>query len=385
MSGAEAAGRAPVQEAAYLEALDFARRVLQPVAGAMDQEDTFPLAVWREFARHGYAGLGIPPAYGGSGGDLLTAALVGRALSRVSPAFALSYGAHLNLCAHNILKNGTDAQKRRYLPELASGRTIGAMALTEPNAGSDATAIRTTAVASKDGYRLNGTKMFITNAPIAGLFVLYAKTRPQAGSEGISAFIVEASSPGLRLARSLDKLGMRGSPTGELVLDDCQVPEENLLGEKDRGVLVMMQGLDAERAFYSFSGVGIAEEALERSIRYAGEAVRDGLAVEAVEAIQTKIADMYVATEAARLLAYEAVHTVLQGQRASRAAAAALLFSGQTARMAADAALEIHQGSGFRRGSVVERFWRDAKLFDIGAGTKEIRRVVLARELTGRR
>lgn len=385
MSGAPAAGEGPEHEAVHLAALEFARRVLAPVADVMDKEDTFPLGAWREFSRHGYVGLGIPEAYGGTGGDLLTAALVVRALSRVSPAFALSYGAHLNLCAHNILRNGTDAQKQRYLPDLASGRRIGAMALTEPGAGSDATSIRTTAVSSADGYRLNGTKMFITNAPIAGLFVIYAKTSPGAGRDGISAFIVEASSPGLRLARSLDKLGMRGSPTAEVVLEDCLVPKDNLLGERDRGVFVMMQGLDAERAFYSFSGVGIAEEALERTVRYVEQAARLAQPIDGFELIEAKIADMYVGTQAARLMAYEAVHAISQGRRASREAAAALLFCGQTARMAAEAALEIHQGSAFRRGSIVERFWRDAKLFDIGAGTKEIRRVVLARELVGRR
>lgn len=383
--GAGDAGMSGEHEAIHAAALEFARRVLAPVAEDMDREDRFPLAVWEEFASQGYAGLGIPERYGGSGGDLLTSALVAQALSRVSPAFALSYGAHLNLCAHNILRNGSEAQKERYLPRLASGRTIGAMALTEPDAGSDATAIRTLATRSGDGYLLSGTKMFITNGPIAGLFVVYAKTRPEAGRDGISAFIVEAPAEGLRIARSLDKLGMRGSPTGEIAFDGCLVPEENLLGPEDGGVRVMMQGLDAERAFYSFSGVGIAEEALEIAIRHAEGRRQFDRPIAEFELIQAKIADMYIAAQAARLLALDAVRAVSSGRRASREAAAALIFSGEAARMAADEALQVEGGYGFMRGSVVERFYRDAKLFDIGAGTKEIRRVLLARELTGRR
>lgn len=378
-------GLSPEHEAVYAAALEFARRILGPAAEAMDREDRFPLEVWTELAAQGYAGLGIPEAYGGSGSDLLAAALVGRALARVSPAFALSFGAHLNLCAHNILRNGTEELKRRYLPGLASGRTIGAMALTEPDAGSDATSIRTTATPSAGGYVLSGTKMFITNGPIAGVFVVYAKTSPEAGKDGISAFVVEGASPGLRISRTLEKLGMRGSPTAEIAFEDCFVPEENLLGAKDGGVAVMMRGLDAERAFYAFSGVGIAEEALDLALRYAKERRQFGRPISAFELVQAKLADMYMNAEAARLLALQAVQAVSEGRRASLEAAAALLFSGETARRAVDEALQIHGGYGFMCGSVVERFYRDAKLFDIGAGTKEIRRILLARELTGER
>ncbi len=385
MTEAVSPGLSTEHEAIYSAALEFARRVIGPVAEAMDREDRFPRDAWAELADQGYAGLGIPEEYGGSGSDLLGAALVARALARVSPAFALSYGAHLNLCAHNILRNGTQAQKLRYLPGLAKGRALGAMALTEPDAGSDATAIKTLAVRTEGGYRLRGTKMFITNGPIADLFVVYAKTRPEAGKDGISAFIVEGRSAGVRVARNLEKLGMRGSPTGEIVFEDCFVPEEYLLGTEDHGVLVMMRGLDAERAFYAFSGVGIAEEALDLALRYAAGRQQFGHPIADFELIQAKLADIYVGTQAARLLALEAVQAVSRGGRANKEAAAALLFAGETARHAVDEALQIHGGYGFIQGSVVERFYRDAKLFDIGAGTKEIRRILLGRELTGRR
>ena len=375
----------PEHEAVYQAALQFARRAVEPIAEAMDREDALPRAAWDEAASLGYMGAGVPESYGGSGGDLLTSALVARALSHASPAFALSYGAHLNLCTHAIWHNGTEAQRTRYLPPLARGSLIGALALTEPEAGSDATGIHTTARADGSGYRLRGSKTFITNAPVAGLWVVYAKTSPEAGRQGISAFIVERDWAGLGTGPPFAKLGMRGSPTGAVFFDDVYVPRENLLGEENQGVRLMMRGLDRERAFYALAGVGIAEEALERALAHAQSRRQFGRRLVEFELVAAKLADMYVQTRAAHLMALEAITQLEAGRRASREAAAALLAAGQAARFAADEAVQILGGSGFLAGSVVERLYRDAKLFDIGAGTKEIRRLLLARELAGTR
>ncbi|BDG59819.1 isovaleryl-CoA dehydrogenase [Caldinitratiruptor microaerophilus] len=378
-------GLPPEHEALAEAALQFARQIIGPVAETIDREDTFPVAVWKQLAEQGYTGLGIPEEYGGSGGDVLAAALVGWALTRASPAVALSYGAHLNLCAHNLYRNGNEDQRRRYLPRLARGEWIGALGLTEPNAGSDATGIRATARREGDVYVLNGTKMFITNGPVADVVLVYAKTRPDLGQRGISAFIVERTFPGFRVAQTLDKLGMRGSPTGELVFEDCRVPAENLLGQENEGLRIMMSGLDMERAFFAWAGVGIAEEAFELALRYATQREQFGRRIGEFQLIQAKLSDMYTGIQAARLLALHALQLVQEGRRASKEAAAALLFASQVARRATDEAVQIHGGYGYVRGSVVERLFRDAKLMDIGAGTNEIRRTLLARELLGLR
>lgn len=375
----------PEHETVYQAALQFARRALEPVAEAMDRDDALPRAVWDEAAALGYMGAGLPDHYGGSGGDLLTSALIARALAHASPAFALSYGAHLNLCAHAIWHNGTDAQRTRYLPPLARGTMIGALALTEPEAGSDATGIRTVARPDGGGYRLRGSKTFITNAPVASVWVVYAKTSPTAGRQSISAFIVERDWAGVSTGPPFPKLGMRGSPTGAVFFDDVFVPRGNLLGEENQGVRVMMRGLDRERAFYALSGVGIAEESLERALAHAQSRRQFGQRLVEFELVAAKLADMYVQTRAAELMTLDAIAQLEAGRRASRDAAAALLAAGQAARFAADEAIQILGGSGFLTGSVVERLYRDAKLFDIGAGTKEIRRLILARELAGTR
>ena len=366
-------------------ALRFARRELGPVAGRIDAEDAFAPDLFLRLAQAGYLGAGIPEEEGGAGGDLMTAALIGWALARVSPAVALSYGAHLNLCAHNLLRNGTAEQRRRYLPQLAAGKLIGAMALTEPNAGSDATGIRTTARRHGDRYLLNGTKMFITNGPVADLVLVYAKTAPELGKKGISAFLVEKDFPGFAVGQRLQKMGMRGSPTGELVFTDCEVPTENLLGTENEGLRVMMSGLDAERALYSFTGVGIAEEAFALALSYALQREQFGSRIGEFQLVQAKLADMYAGLEAARLLAIRAIRSVGAGRRASKEAAAAILFAAQTARLVTDEALQIHGGYGYTTDYPLERFFRDAKLLDIGAGTQEIRRLVIARELLGLR
>ncbi len=375
----------PEHEAVYQAALQFARRALEPVAEAMDRDDALPRSVWDEAASLGYMGAGLPEQYGGSGGDLLTSALIARALSHASPAFALSYGAHLNLCAHAIWHNGTDGQRTRYLPSLARGTVMGALALTEPDAGSDATGLQTVARPEGGGYCLSGSKTFITNAPVADLWVVYAKTAPETGRHGISAFIVERNWKGVSTGPPFAKLGMRGSPTGAVFFDDVHIPRENLLGEENRGLHLMMGGLDRERAFYALAGVGLAEEALERALAHAQSRRQFGQRLVEFELVAAKLADMYVETRAAELLALDALQRLDAGARASREAAAALLYAGQAARHAADEAVQIYGGAGYVRGSVVERLFRDAKLFDIGAGTKEIRRLILARELSGQR
>src|SRR5437763_5314178 len=254
---------------AYESAFAFARDAIRPHNAEIERTDDFPRWMWQLLAEQGYTGVAIPEEYGGSGGDFLMSALVSRGIGRANGAIAMSFGAHLNLCAHNVLRNGTEQQKQRYLPKLASTEMIGGLALTEPNAGSDAMGIQMTARASSGGYLLNGTKMFITNGPIADLLVLYAKTRPEAGSRGITGSIFETKRPGVHVARKMEKLGMGGSPTGALVFEDAFVPEENVLGKVNEGFKVVMSGLDLERAFFAVSAIGGLDAALEVSMKYA--------------------------------------------------------------------------------------------------------------------
>ncbi|MDI3316640.1 MAG: acyl-CoA dehydrogenase family protein [Bacillota bacterium] len=370
-------------------ALEWARAEVEPRAAEMDARDELPPEVWRGLAEQGFLGLGIPEAYGGSGGSLLDGLLVCEQLARVSAGLALSYGAHLNLCAHNLYRNGSEEQRRRFLPGLASGERVGALALTEPDAGSDAVGLRGTARREGDVYVLDANKIFITNGPIAGLFLVYAKTAPERGAHGISAFVVEGATPGFRVVRKLEKMGMRGSPTGELLFDGCRVPAENLLGEENGGVAVMMSGLDLERAFLAGLSLGLAEEALERSLAYARERRQFGLRIGDFELVQAKLADMFTEVEAARLLVYRtarlAEEAFAQGRSVHKEAAAALLFASDVAMRATEQAVQIHGGYGYLRELPLERMMRDAKLMQIGAGTSEIRRLIIGRELVGPR
>ena len=370
---------------AYESAFAFARDAIRPHNAEIERTDDFPRWMWQLLAEQGYTGVAIPEEYGGSGGDFLMAALVSRGIGRANGAIAMSFGAHLNLVAHNILRNGTEKQKQKYLPGLASAEMIGALGLTEPNAGSDAMGIQTTARPNAGGYLLNGTKMFITNGPIADLLVLYAKTRPEAGSRGITAFIFETKTPGFHVARKLEKLGMRGSPTGELVFEDAFVPEKNVLGTVNEGFKVVMSGLDLERAFFAVSAIGGLEAALEISIKYAREREQFGQPIANFQLIQAKIADMYTDLEAARHMSQRALWLAQQGKRVSKEAAAALLFTARASMRAADEALQIHGGWGYLTDFEVERMWRNAKLGEIGAGTNEIRQLLIARELFGMR
>lgn len=359
----------------------FAQRELGPLAERIDREDWFPPDIFPRLGQLGVLGINVPSAYGGAGADLLAGVLVIEELARVSPSIALSYGAHANLCTFNLYRNGNEQQRQRYLPMLCAGTSIGALALTEPNAGSDAVGIQTRAVREGDHYVVNGTKMFITNAPVAEVFILYAKTAPERGSHGISAFIIERDFPGFRVARALEKYGHRGSPTGELVLQNCVVPAANLLGAENEGVAVMMSGLDLERAFLAGECLGIAEGAFELALRYAREREQFGQPIGSFQLIQAKLADMYTQIEAARWLVYRTAALAQTGRRIRKEAAAAILFAAEMSTRVADQAVQIHGGYGYTLEFPVQRYLRDAKLLEIGAGTSEIRRLLIGREL----
>ena len=370
---------------AYESAYAFAQEEIRPHNAEIERTDEFPPWIWKRLAQQGYTGIAVPEEYGGSGGDFLMAALVARAIGRANSGISMSYGAHLNLCAHNILRNGTEEQKRKYLPGLTGAELIGGLGLTEPNAGSDAMGIQTTAREVAGGYVLNGTKVFITNGPIANVLVVYAKTNLAAGSRGITAFIFETDTPGYHVARKLEKLGMHGSPTGELVFEDAFVPNENVLGKVNEGFRVVMSGLDLERAFFAVSMVGGIEAALEVSLKYAKERYQFGQPIANFQLIQAKLANMYTDLEAAKLMAHRCMWLAQQGQRVSKEAASALLFTARAAMRAADEALQIHGGWGYLTDFEVEKMWRNAKLGEIGAGTNEIRQLLIARELLGMR
>ncbi|MGC8491047.1 MAG: acyl-CoA dehydrogenase family protein [Syntrophobacteraceae bacterium] len=361
---------------------------LGPLQEKIDEEDWFPPDFFRKCAEIGILGITIEEEYGGLGGDVLMQTLAIEEMSRICPALGMTYGAHSNLCANNIHKNASESLKKKYLPPLVSGEKIGALGLTEPNAGSDAMSLRTRAVKRKDRYILTGTKIFITNGPIADTLLVYAKTAPEMGPKGISAFIVEKEFPGFSVARKLKKCGMRGSPTGELIFEECEVPVENLVGRENNGVGVMTSGLDIERIVLAGGSVGMARQALDYSIRYSVEREQFGKPIATFEMIQQKLADMYARTEAARLLVYRAADAAQRavrggkGTELTRLAAAAILFAAETATWVCDQAIQIHGGYGYCLEFPVQKLWRDAKLYEIGAGTSEVRRMIIARELT---
>ncbi len=361
----------------------FARKHLAAVAERMDREEHFPREVFGMAGDLGFLGATVPETYGGSGMGYLAQAVILEELARVSPAFALTVGAHSNLCTDNIARNAGDELKQRYLPPLARGEKIGALALTEPESGSDAMSIRTRAERQGDHYVLNGSKLFITNGPVADILLVYAKTSPEKGSHGISAFIVEKEYPGFSVVRKLDKMGMRGSPTGELALENVRVPVGNLVGKENEGARVVMSGLNIERAVLSAIPVGIMEECLSLSIAYARDRRQFGESIGSFQLVQEKIANMYARALASRLLLYHALAAVTRDPRTNREASTALTFGSEASTQVALDAIQVFGGNGYMRDYPVERLMRDAKLLEIGAGTSEIRRLVVARELLG--
>jgi len=364
-------------------AREIVRREVAPVAERMDREDHFPREVFGRLGEHGLLGPTLPAEFGGLGQSYRAQALILEEVARASPALALSVGAHSNLFADNLARNGSPEQKRTVLPEVAAGRAIGALALTEPDAGSDAVSIRTRAERKGDEYVLNGSKQFITNGPVATYLLVYAKTAPERGSRGISAFLVRGDAPGFSVSRSLDKMGMRGSPTGELAFRDVHVPVADRIGEENDGVRIMMSGLNVERAVLAAIPVGILEEVLDRSVDHARERVQFGMPIGKFELIQAKLADMYTDLAASRLLLYSALEEVVRSPSERRASAAALTFASEASTRAALEAIQIYGGYGYMRDLPLERLARDAKLLEIGAGTSEIRRLLIARELLG--
>ncbi|HYK93416.1 MAG TPA: acyl-CoA dehydrogenase family protein [Thermoplasmata archaeon] len=361
----------------------FVRKEVAPVADRMDREDYFPREVFAALGAHGFLGITIPEELGGLGQSYVSQALVLEEIARVSPALALSVGAHSNLCTDNLARNASPELRQRFVPDLAHGQAIGALALTEPGAGSDAVAIRTRAEKKGSHYVLHGSKQFITNGPVADTLLVYAKTAPERGPHGISAFVVPRSSPGFTVSRSLDKMGMRGSPTGELAFDGVEVPAENLVGRENEGVAVMMSGLNVERAVLAAIPLGIMAECLDLTLRYAREREQFGHRIGEFQLIQEKIANMYTHLEASRLLVLRALISVQTDKRTSRASAAALTYASEASTRVALDAIQVYGGYGYIRDYPLEKLARDAKLLEIGAGTSEIRRLLVARELLG--
>jgi len=360
---------------------DFSSNEIAPRAADIDKSNQFPRDLWPKIGALGLHGITVEEEYGGSGLGYLEHCIAVEEMSRASAAVGLSYGAHSNLCVNQIRRNGTEAQKRKYLPDLISGKHVGALAMSEPGAGSDVVSMRLRADRKGDRYILNGTKLWITNGEVADTLVVYAKTRPDAGARGITAFLIEKGMKGFRPAQKLDKLGMRGSPTSELVFEDCEVPAENVLGAVDDGVRVLMSGLDFERAILAAGPLGIMQACLDVVIPYIHDRKQFGQPIGEFQLIQAKVADMYTAFNACRAYVYAVARACDRGQTTRKDAAGAILYAAEKATQIALDAVQILGGNGYINEFPTGRLLRDAKLYEIGAGTSEIRRMLIGREI----
>lgn len=357
---------------------------IAPIAAEIDQKDEFPRYLWPEMGALGLHGITVEEEFGGIGLGYLEHCIAVEEISRGSASIGLSYGAHSNLCVNQIRRNGSRAQKHRYLPKLISGEHVGALAMSESGAGSDVVSMKLRADKKGERYLLNGTKMWITNGPGGDVLVVYAKTEPEAGARGITAFIIEKDFPGFTVAQKLDKLGMRGSETGELVFDNCEVPEENVLGEVGRGVNVLMSGLDYERAVLAAGPLGIMQAAMDIVMPYVHERKQFGQPIGEFQLVQGKIADMYVAMNSCRSYVYAVAKACDRGETTRQDAAGAILLAAEKATQVALDAIQLLGGNGYINDTPTGRLLRDAKLYEIGAGTSEIRRMLIGRELFAR-
>lgn len=376
-------------QAIYDAAYRYGRQELYSLSEKMDSEDWFPNDAYRGLAEHGLLGTTVDPKYGGAGLDVLAQCFICEATSYWNHAFSASLLASENLCINNLVRNANEDQRRTYLPRFCSGEAIGALGLTEPGAGSDALgSMATTALRDGDDYVLNGRKLFITNGPVADVLLVYAKTDPSRGAHGISAFIVENTFPGFSVAQKLNKMGWRGSPTGELVFDNCRVPAGNLLGAENNGVGIVMSGLDIERAIACFYALGMTQRALDITIDYANTREQFGRTIGNFQMVQAMLADMYTDVETIRSLTYQIGREILQlnedqGGRGEihKRTAAALLHAGRTSMRVLDQAVQLHGGMGFMFESEVNRLYRSGKIIEIGAGTNQVRQIIVAEEL----
>ncbi len=361
----------------------FATERIAPLAARIDEEDLFPVEIWPEMGALGLHGITVPEEHGGLGLGYLEHVIACEEISRASASVGLSYGAHSNLCINQISRWGSAEQKQRYLPALISGAHVGSLAMSEAGAGSDVVSMRLRADRVDGGYRLNGTKFWITNAPYAETLVVYAKTVPDGGSKGISAFLVEKGFEGFSIGQRINKVGMRGSPTAELVFDDCFVPEDNVMGPLNGGVKVLMSGLDYERVVLSGIQLGIMQACLDVVLPYIRERKQFGAPIGSFQLIQAKVADMVVALNSARAYVYAVARACDAGKTTRHDAAGAILYASESAVKVAEQAIQALGGAGYTKDWPVERYWRDSKLLDIGAGTNEVRRMLIGREVIG--